>query len=98
MKLLFVVFLIVCVLARVFRSRLAPLIARYLPKRLPPNVARGLGKLENYATHEIAAILEVRLKEDEDALAEQLKNADKIAKLRAALAPTATPPAADPKV
>ncbi|MDB5352357.1 MAG: hypothetical protein JWN86_3604 [Planctomycetota bacterium] len=85
-KLISVLFLIACLVARLYRTRLSPWIAARFPKA-DAIVARGVAAVEDLATHELAQVLADRLKADGISAQRAADAAALVAKLQTALDP-----------
>lgn len=86
LKLAAILFLVACLAARFYRSRLSPILAARFPS-VAPIVAREALAVEDLATHELAQALADRLKADGISAQRAADAAALVTKLQAALDP-----------
>lgn len=95
----FLVFAFVCILARLWRSRISPYLAARLPvvvvKPLGDGINAGLGLVEALTEHQLAALLAAKVRDNAAAKAAKDAADTRLEKLKSVLDP-ASPKAPGP--
>ena len=97
-----VLFLAACLGARVYRSRIGPFLASRLPSAIAAPLSAGIGKgltsVEDFSTHELAALLAARIADESARATAKAAAESRLDKLRGILDPAsvAAPPPASP--